>query len=121
MLDEGSARVAGLLSRRGSSRPSRRADAPERAVLPGIYYGILRAGGIVVPMNVLLKGREVGFYLEDPGAKLLFAWDDFGEAAEAGAETAGAEIILVEPGEFELVAELRPSTTRWRRPPTTPP
>ena len=31
---------------------------------PVVYYGILRAGGVVVPMNVLLKGREVSFYLE---------------------------------------------------------
>jgi hypothetical protein len=30
------------------------------------YYGILRGGGIVVPMNVLPKGREVGFYVADP-------------------------------------------------------
>ena len=52
-------------------------------------------------MNVLLKKREVGFYLSDPEAKLLFAWHDFAEAAEAGAEEAGAELILVKPGEFE--------------------
>ena len=66
-----------------------------------IYYGILRAGGVVVPMNVLLKGREVSFYLEDPEAKLLFAWGDFEEAASKGAEEAGAELVLVKPGEFE--------------------
>ena len=29
------------------------------------YYGVLRAGAVVVPMNVLLKGREVAFYLKD--------------------------------------------------------
>ena len=52
-------------------------------------------------MNVLLKGREVAFYLEDPGAKILFAWHDFAEAAETGAEKAGAELISVKPGEFE--------------------
>jgi long-chain acyl-CoA synthetase len=75
------------------------------------YYGILRAGGTVVPMNVLLKGREVAFYLEDPGAKLLFAWGDFGEAANEGAERAGAEAILVKPGEFEqLLADTEPVT-----------
>jgi long-chain acyl-CoA synthetase len=78
---------------------------------PVIYYGILRAGGIVVPMNVLLKGREVKFYLEDSGAKFLFAWHDFGEAAERGAEEAGAECILVKPGEFEqLVGSQEPDT-----------
>ena len=35
-------------------------------------------------MNVLLKGREVAFYLSDSGAKVVFAWHDFGEAATTG-------------------------------------
>jgi long-chain acyl-CoA synthetase len=102
MLDEGSARVAGLLKSKGLE-PGDRVGLmiPNVPYFPAIYFGILRAGGIVVPMNVLLKKREVGFYLEDPGAKLLFAWGDFAEAAEAGAADAGAEAILVKPGEFE--------------------
>ena len=50
------------------------------------YYGVLRAGGVVVPMNVLLKRREVAFYLRDSGAKLMFAWHDFAEDAQAGAD-----------------------------------
>src|ERR687890_251868 len=66
-----------------------------------VYYGVLRAGGVVVPMNVLLKGREVAFYLEDSGARHLFAWHDFAEAAQTGAEKAGSELISVKPGEFE--------------------
>jgi long-chain acyl-CoA synthetase len=110
MLDEGSARVAGLLKSKGLE-PGDRVGLmmPNVPYFPAIYFGILRAGGVVVPMNVLLKGREVGFYLEDPGAKLLFAWADFAEAAEAGAEKAGAEVILVKPGEFEkLLAEQEP-------------
>ena len=41
------------------------------------YYGILRAGGVVVPMNVLLKERETGFYLSDSQATAIFAWHDF--------------------------------------------
>ena len=110
MLDEGSARVAGLLNEKGM-RPGDRVGI----MLPNVpyfalaYYGILRAGGTVVPMNVLLKGREVAFYLEDPGAKLLFAWGDFAEAAEQGAEEPGTEVILVKPGEFEkLLADQEP-------------
>ncbi len=52
------------------------------------YYGILRAGAVVVPMNVLNKRREVEYYLRDSGAKLLFVWHDFaGEAEPAAAET----------------------------------
>ena len=71
---------------------------PNVPYFPVCYYGVLRAGGIVVPMNVLLKRREVAFYLEDSGAKLLFAWHGFAEDAQAGAEQAGAECLLVEPG-----------------------
>src|SRR5919205_522004 len=94
MLDEGSARVAGLLKEKGLE-PGDRVGImlPNVPYFGVVYYGVLRAGGVVVPMNVLLKGREVGFYLSDSGAKLLFAWADFGEAARAGAEAAGAELV----------------------------
>ena len=53
------------------------------------YYGVLRAGGVVVPMNVLLKEREVAFYLSDPEAGLVFAWHEFAGAAQSGADDAG--------------------------------
>ena len=110
MLGEGSARVAALLKAKGLE-PGDRVGLmmPNVPYFPAIYYGILRAGGVVVPMNVLLKKREVGFYLSDPGAKFLFAWADFAEEAEAGAEEAGTEVILVKPGDFEqLLAEQEP-------------
>src|SRR4029079_3739858 len=95
-LDDGSARVAAMLREKGVE-PGARVGImlPNVPYFAVVYYGILRAGGVVVPMNPLLKGREVGFSLEDPGAKLLFAWHDFAEAAEAGAEKAGAELISV--------------------------
>jgi long-chain acyl-CoA synthetase len=103
-VDEGSARVAGLLKEKGVE-PGDRVGImlPNVPYFPIAYYGILRAGGTVVPMNVLLKGREVKFYLEDPEAKCVFAWHDFAEAAEKGAEAAGAEVILVEPGGFVML------------------
>jgi long-chain acyl-CoA synthetase len=102
LLDEGTKRVAGILREKGVG-PGDRVGImlPNVPYFPIVYYGILRAGAVVVPMNVLLKGREVGFYLKDSGAKLLFAWGDFGEAAGAGADEAGAELIAVAPGEFE--------------------
>jgi long-chain acyl-CoA synthetase len=101
-LDEGASRIAGLLKAKGFE-PGDRAGImlPNVPYFAVVYYGILRAGGVVVPMNVLLKGREVGFYLEDPGAKVLFAWHGFGDAAREGAEKAGTELIDVTPGEFE--------------------
>src|SRR5436190_19381601 len=101
-LDEASARMVSVLRLRGL-RPGDRVgimlpNVPQFAV---VYHGVLRAGGVVVPMNVLLKEREVAFYLSDPEAKLVFAWEGFAQDAEAGAKDAGAECILVSPGSFE--------------------
>jgi long-chain acyl-CoA synthetase len=102
LLNEGSARIAGELKARGLKRGDRvGVMLPNVPYFPVVYYGVLRAGGVVVPMNVLLKAREVGFYLQDPGAELLFAWHDFGEAAHEGAQRAGADVIDVVPGKFE--------------------
>ncbi|HEY1510837.1 MAG TPA: AMP-binding protein, partial [Solirubrobacteraceae bacterium] len=102
LLDEGSARVASLLADKGVGEGDRVGimlpNVPYFAVC---YYGVLRAGGIVVPMNVLLKRREVAFYLGDPEAKLLFAWEGFADDAKFGADEAGAECVIVEPGGFE--------------------
>ncbi|HEV2075068.1 MAG TPA: AMP-binding protein, partial [Thermoleophilaceae bacterium] len=91
-LDQASAGVAGLLAERGFE-PGDRVGImlPNVPYFPMAYYGVLRAGGVVVPMNPLLKGREVAFYLEDSEARILFAWHDFAEAAEEGCEQAGAE------------------------------
>src|SRR5918994_6013328 len=74
-LDDSSARAATLLRERGVRPDDRVAvmvpNVPEFAV---IYYGILRAGGVVVPMNPLLKEREVAYYLDDSQARLILAW-----------------------------------------------
>ncbi len=102
LLNGATAHMVGLLREHGV-KPGDRVGImlPNVPYFPVCYYGILRAGAIVVPMNVLLKKREVGYYLTDPEAKLLIAWNDFAEAAETGAEEAGAECLLVKPGEFE--------------------
>jgi long-chain acyl-CoA synthetase len=101
-LDGASAHIVGLLSEHGFT-PGDRVGImlPNVPYFPVCYYGVLRAGGVVVPMNVLLKKREVAFYLKDSGAKLMFAWGEFAQDAEAGASEAGAECLLVKQGEFE--------------------
>jgi long-chain acyl-CoA synthetase len=111
-LDGASAHIAGLLRDHGFEPGDRVAIMlPNVPYFPVVYYGVLRAGGVVVPMNVLLKKREVAFYLTDPGVKLLFAWHGFARDAQAGAERAGAECLLVEPGDFEKqVGEADPLT-----------
>jgi long-chain acyl-CoA synthetase len=110
-LDEAAARVAGLLRAKGV-RPGDRIGVmlPNVPYFAVVYYGILRAGGVVVPMNVLLKEREVAYYLSDPEARLLFAWHQFADAAHAGSDRAHADCLLVEPGDFEsLLARSEPS------------
>jgi long-chain acyl-CoA synthetase len=106
LLDEASARLAGLLRSQGFS-PGDRVGImlPNVPYFAVCYYGVLRAGGIVVPMNVLLKHREVAFYLRDPGARFLFAWHDLAPDAQAGAEETGAQCLLVAPGEFEKLLQ----------------
>jgi long-chain acyl-CoA synthetase len=102
MLDAASQRIAGLLKADGFEVGDRVGIMlPNVPYFPAIYYGVLRAGGVVVPMNPLLKGREVAFYLSDNGAKILFAWHGFEEPAGKGAEEVGAKLHLVTPGEFE--------------------
>ena len=101
-LDEGSARAARLLLERGVEPGDRVAlmlpNVPQFAL---VYYGALRMGAVVVPMNVLNKRREVAFQLRDADARLVFALDGFAEHAQAGAADAGAECFTVEFGPFE--------------------
>jgi long-chain acyl-CoA synthetase len=112
LLNEASARVAGLLRTKGVGPGDRVAIMlPNVPYFPAAYYGALRLGATVVPMNVLLKGREVTFYLKDPEVKVLFAWFDFAAAAQEGAQAAGVgtDVVVVKPGEFEqLLAGAEP-------------
>jgi long-chain acyl-CoA synthetase len=98
-LDEMAAKAAAMLRDRGVE-PGDRVGLmlPNVPAFVVLYYGILRAGGIVVPMNVMLKRREVGYFLEDSGARLLLTTDDLREEAEAGAAEANAEAMALERG-----------------------
>jgi len=68
---------------------------PNVPAFPIAFYGVLAAGGVVVPMNPLLKSREVAYYLGDSGAKVLFAWQPVAGEAAKGAAEAGAQVIEV--------------------------
>src|ERR1700690_1556225 len=74
-LNELTARVAGWLKQQGVQPGDRIAIMlPNVPAFPVLYYGALRAGAAVVPMNPLLKAREVAHYVGDSGAKVIFAW-----------------------------------------------
>src|ERR1700709_180627 len=105
-LNDATARVAGVILERGL-----KPGDPVGVMLPNtpefaiVYSGVLRAGGVVVPMNVLLKQREVAFYLGDAEAKLIFAWHEIESFAREGAAEARAECLVVEPGAFARTLE----------------
>jgi long-chain acyl-CoA synthetase len=100
-LDDASARVVGLLRAQGIEPAERVAimlpDGSEFAIT---YYGALRAGCVVVPMNVLLTEREVAFCLADSQARMVFAWHECASAAGPGATAAGSTCMIVDPASF---------------------
>jgi long-chain acyl-CoA synthetase len=99
--------VANLLASRGIERGDK--VALSCANLPYfsiVYFGILKAGATVVPLNVLLKGREVAYHLDDSDAKAYFCFQGtpelpIGQEGHAGFEqTDGCEhffMITVDP------------------------
>ncbi|HEX2397201.1 MAG TPA: long-chain fatty acid--CoA ligase [Solirubrobacteraceae bacterium] len=109
-VEEASARVAGLLKQKGVQADDRVAVMlPNVPYFAFIYYGVLRIGAAVVPINPRYETNEVAYHVKDSGAKLLFAWHDFMEAAQRGAQEAGVEVIAVEPEKFEaMLGEVEP-------------
>jgi long-chain acyl-CoA synthetase len=102
LLNGATMHAAGMLRELGIGPGDRVGmQLPNVPYFPAIYFGALRLGAVVVPMNPLLKGREVAYHLSDSGAKAIVAWHGFAEAAEAGAREAGAECVIARPGEFE--------------------
>jgi long-chain acyl-CoA synthetase len=90
--------VAQLLASRGIQPGDKVAlSCPNLPYFPIVYYGILKAGATVVPLNVLLKGREVAYHLADSDAKAYFCFQGtpelpIGEAGHEGFEaTPGCE------------------------------
>ena len=118
---------------------------PNLPYFPAVYFGILKAGATVVPLNVLLKPREIAYHLRDSDAKAMFCFQGtpelpMAEAAKAAIAvvpalqdadraTASARFRSIPPsttgrrssrsrGSSEAS---RPSSRQCRRSPTTPP
>ncbi len=92
----GAAAVAGTLRDRGISPGDRIGLVlPNVPAFPILFYGALLAGATVVPMNPLLKAREVQYYLKDSGMSLVFGWDGAGDAVSEGAKAEGVDAVVV--------------------------
>ncbi|OXM66147.1 MULTISPECIES: long-chain-fatty-acid--CoA ligase [Amycolatopsis] len=100
-LDEAAAKVAAQLRAEGLQSGERVCVMlPNILPFAPLYYGILRAGGVVVPMNPLLKAREVEHYLTDSGAVRLFVFAGVAEEAGKAAAAAGVPCTVVDPAAF---------------------
>ena len=77
--------------RRSGAGGSRLLILPNVPAYPVLFYGTLLAGGIVVPMNPLLKSGEISYYYQDAGTKFSFVWPDFAEEASKAAQIAAIE------------------------------
>jgi long-chain acyl-CoA synthetase len=100
-LADNAARFAAYLGHRGL-RPGDRvgvmlASGPEFAV---VFYGVLHAGAVVVPIDPLGNAREVAFVLANTGARLLVSAPSCWPAAIAGALSAGVPPVGI--GEHTL-------------------
>ncbi|GAA3789749.1 long-chain-fatty-acid--CoA ligase [Amycolatopsis tucumanensis] len=115
-LDRAANQVANLLARHGV-RPGDKValSCPNLPHFTIVYFGILKAGATVVPLNVLLKPREIAYHLSDSGAVAYFAFEGtadlpIGEwAAEAVSATCSLFVLPAaapppwagEPTEFD--------------------
>lgn len=75
-VDAAANTVASLLVSRGV-RPGDRValSIPNLPQFSIVYFGILKAGAVAVPLNILLTGREIAYHLVDSGAVAYFAFE----------------------------------------------
>ena len=75
-------------------------SCPNVPWFPIAYFGILKAGAVVVPLNVLLKPREIAYHLKDSQAKALLAFEGspelpMAQMARAGCDEAGCPHLVI--------------------------
>jgi long-chain acyl-CoA synthetase len=80
-------RVANALKKIGVSKGEKVAlSCINSPIFPVIYFGVLKSGAVVVPLNVLLKRSEIAFQLQNSDCKLFFY---FVPAADSVSDSAG--------------------------------
>ncbi|MCF6475829.1 long-chain fatty acid--CoA ligase [Nonomuraea sp. MG754425] len=80
MVDSVANQVANLLVARGIGKGDKVALlCPNLPYFPFVYFGILKSGATVVPLNVLLRPREITYHLADSDAKALFCFEGTAE------------------------------------------
>lgn len=93
-LDALANRIAGALVAGGIGRGDHVALlCPNLPYFPAAYFGILKAGAVVVPLNVLLRPREIAYHLRDSDAKALFCFEGTPEFPMAEAARTAVAVV----------------------------
>ena len=86
--------VAGGLAKLGIGIGDKVAlSCPNLPFFPIAYYGILKTGATVVPLNVLLKPREIAYHLNDSDAKAYLCFEGSAELPMGQMGHAGFEQV----------------------------
>ena len=113
-LEQGSGQAAALLREAGIGPGDRVAlMMPNVLAFPLLFYGALAAGAVVVPMNPLLKSREVAHYLADSGASVILVWDAAADEAAKGAADRGIPVIRVTEPDAQTLLGGRTPLRGW--------
>ncbi|MEV0644848.1 long-chain fatty acid--CoA ligase [Phytomonospora sp. NPDC050363] len=79
-VDAAASQVAHALKARGIGPGDRVAlTCPNLPFFPIAYFGILKTGAAVVPLNVLLTEREIAYHLSDSGARAYLCFEGTAE------------------------------------------
>ena len=68
-------------------------SCPNLPYFPMLYFGILKAGAIVVPLSVLLKKNEIEYHLKDSGAKAYLCFEGTADLPMAKEGIAGFQKV----------------------------
>ncbi|MEW2065389.1 MULTISPECIES: AMP-binding protein [unclassified Streptomyces] len=71
------------------------ADTPR---FPAVYFGVLAAGAVVIPLNVMSTTSEIDHVLTDADARFLVCDASFLDRASAAAEPHGTALLTIGPG-----------------------
>jgi long-chain acyl-CoA synthetase len=66
---------------------------PNLPYFPIAYFGILKAGAVVVPLNVLLRPREIAYHLRDSDCKAILCFEGTPELPMAQMAKAGIDVV----------------------------
>ncbi|MDE2780661.1 MAG: long-chain fatty acid--CoA ligase [Chloroflexota bacterium] len=101
-LEEETSRFAAALTSLGVEKGDRVAyyiqNSPE--LIAG-FYGILKAGAVPVPCNVMYQAEELSYHLNDSGARTLLCEADLYPTAQGILQETGVSTVIVAGGEVE--------------------